>query len=310
MLIALPIAQFERERAFRLVRWIAELGAGRKHDCVAILSRDTGFWDEIEPLLKEAFVIVDHHVIPHEEGGGWNPSKSGDATSANNMFLWGSSYCHDVLNRAFLWNETDAIPTRKTSYDEIESEYLQCGKPFMGCKISNGNYHDYLNGVAIYPVEMRQLGVSVTDCGNMAWDVASGSKMIPHAHCTTLIQNYHWLWNKPDPGVCHAAEKWDGVSALFHQCKCGCLIDWLRSPKPELTQAKLDEFYCEILNDTGLPAIFSIQEAKTTFKVTFNDGRIEIVDRSRFVPRPVLIKFGKPQKRKKKHARRPSLQSS
>lgn len=226
MLIAFPVAARERQESLRLIQWITELDAGRNHDAVLIMGREAdanGLTGELRPLFEAAFKSVDAHVIPMERGNGWHPGASGDATSANNMFVWGSSYCDDVLHRPFLWHEADATPTRKTAYDEIEREYAGCGKPFMGCRVEQSPFPTHMSGNAVYPNDIPKHSVLIRNTGKLAWDIGSAEEVLPRASFTNLIQHIHW-----GGGACCAAALWNGSAAIFHQCKCGCLVEKLR----------------------------------------------------------------------------------
>lgn len=232
MLIVFPVSLREREQALRLFAWIEETGAGRNHDALLLLGKPAAaarFEMEIKPRMERCFKSVIAYEIPIEYGPQWNPKDSPDASGANNMFTWGSIYCDDVLHRRFFWNESDAIPTKASAYDEIEREDLQAGKPFMGAR--ENVTPPRLSGIAVYPTEMPNHSVLIRNAGQQAWDIAAAGEIMPLAHVTANIQNVHWLG-----GECRAAERWDGRAAIFHQCKCGCLYDRLRG------SAKADSF--------------------------------------------------------------------
>ena len=237
MLIAFVAAAHERERALRIANWIEELGAGKNHDvllCLTRLAAGSGLREELEPILSRAFascaVFVPHDSVEIPWGAPlW------DASSANHLFKRINTHINQNIHVPYLYLEMDAVLTRATAFDEVDSEYKVNGKPFMGDRVNNGRHPIHMSGVAVYPTDILNYSVRLAsidwNCqpvqdpkrGKQAWDIASGSDVVPMAHFTALIQHVY-----QQPGSCNAKGQWNGQAAIFHQCKCGCLIERLR----------------------------------------------------------------------------------
>lgn len=245
MLIAFVAAAHERDRALRLAQWIEEIGAGKGHDVLLTVTqaaKAAGLDAELEPILSRAFnsyslmVPFDSVEVP------WG-HPAWDASSANHLFTRVNRHIQQHFNRPYLYLEMDAVPTRATAFAEIEAVYMTCGKPFMGARVENGRHPVHMSGIAVYPADVisnsKILGGIDWNCypmadnrkRKMAWDIAGAPEVVPKAHFTDLIQHAYWL-NEP----CRAVESWDGKAAIFHQCKCGCLINRLRAEKPQIQE--------------------------------------------------------------------------
>lgn len=185
--------------------------------------------DGVELPLSNAFRKV--HVVPsaHTEKG-W-------PVSCNRGFqniAW-----HSILNtrQPFLFMEPDAIPLCEGWIDQIEAEYKQCQRPFMGdfvdlstAAIPGGI--DHMSGVAVYDWNLSVTAPRLFNCSNgkeeFAWDIWAASDIIPKMHRTNLIhhdwkgtsdRSHEWRKNNVEPSFVRAG------AVIYHPDKKGVLLN-------------------------------------------------------------------------------------
>ena len=219
----------ERDQVLRLANWIRELGGVKNHDVLLYLTQTAhrnGLHKELEPILTDAFKSYTLYVPMDSVEIPWG-HPMWDASSANHAIKRVSIYCEQVLKRPFLWLEADVAPTRKTWLDEICAEYETCGMPFMGDIVNNGVHEIHMSGIAVYPWDLIRYTDKIRNCGRVAWDIHSCKDVVKRAFKTNLIQH---SYQQPYQTGCHTWQngKLKEEAALFHQCKCGCLIEFLR----------------------------------------------------------------------------------
>jgi len=205
-----------------MVRWanhVKKLGGVSKHHIIVMPAHGVSTDGVMEPLSK-AFGRAEELPCFHTEQG-W-------PVSCNRAFELAARHSEQVTKQSFLWMEPDAIPLKDFWLDDIEAEYKQCGKPFMGdfVKIAGvmPNGIDHMSGIAVYHWDMSRLLPSVFNNDHAAWDIVSGRDVIPQMHKTKLIQ-HDWLPTKEWRREVVTKDCVNPLAVIYHPDKLGVLID-------------------------------------------------------------------------------------
>jgi len=136
----------------------------------------------------------------------------------------------------WLWWESDATPLCKGWLEILWSAYQAGGKPFAGHVVGG---MEHMNGVGIYPPDVRQYSVKALTSVKTPWDVAMKSDTQPiTTPLNHLILHY---WNIKDGANFNGPEgvplsvkskkelkKWiTDEAVLLHRCKDGSVADVL-----------------------------------------------------------------------------------
>lgn len=154
----------------------------------------------------------------------------------------------------WLWCEPDCVPLRPSWLTEIEREYAEAGKPFMGAIQEAGpNYPKHMNGNGVYPANFHALAPRLMDFKalGVAFDIRAAAQIVPLCHATSLIQSMYRAWRMESYAQFrqHVAE---GV-CLFHSDKYGRVIELMRAKR----DGKLQE------PDPFVPVQLADNEART-----------------------------------------------
>jgi hypothetical protein len=124
--------------------------------------------------------------------------------------------------------EPDAIPLKASWLDDIEAEYKQCGKPFMGDFVRIAgvlpNGIDHMSGIAVYHWDMPRILPSVFNNDNTAWDIASGREIVMQVHRTGLI-HHDWVPSKQWRRDVVTKECVNPLAVIYHPDKLGVLFN-------------------------------------------------------------------------------------
>tara|TARA_R110000868_G_scaffold64854_5_gene194625 strand:- start:1686 stop:2585 length:900 start_codon:yes stop_codon:yes gene_type:complete len=218
MLTIIPVCRKDAGQALKLAGWIRELGGVMAHSCVLAISKaahEEGLSEPILEQLRLAFHKVDLYQVSDIDEPAW-------PKGANHAFI---RVCKDVIQndpvKPFLWLEPDAIPLKATWLDQIEREYMACGKPFMGAFVDLPGTKKHMSGIAVYR-QVDRFAPSYVLSHEFAFDIVMADEVIPKAHFTSLIQ-HDW---KPAEGEIQSRVSTGAV--VYHQDKTGVLIDALR----------------------------------------------------------------------------------
>lgn len=226
MLTVCPYHPGDADQALRMFRWIFEFeGRQMPHDLLLIAdSRCSPFTaNAIHAAAAESFrsvttlAFVDHfHKWP-------------DAPNA--VFAFAARHIMANQRVPWLFLEPDCCPLKAGWLDAIEAEYKAAGKPFLGARVEVNDVPLHMSGNGVYPVDaFTHYGLALI-AGDVAWDVAAASQIVPQAHFTKLI-----LHNWKHPPFSNQSEV-DNLLAsnpetvLFHSDKSGSLIELLRERK-------------------------------------------------------------------------------
>lgn len=205
-----------------MVRWanhIKKLGGVSKHHIIVMPAHGVNTEGVMEPL-SQAFGKAEELPCFHTEQG-W-------PVSCNRAFEQAAWHSYQVTKQSFLWMEPDAIPLKASWLDDIESEYKQCGKPFMGdfVKIAGvlPNGIDHMSGIAVYHWDMPRIMPSVFNNDHAAWDIVSGREVTPQMHRTNLI-HHDWVPSKQWRREVVTNECVNPLAVIYHPDKLGVLFN-------------------------------------------------------------------------------------
>jgi hypothetical protein len=192
--VVLPIYRGDLHLALPLLRRLASWrGELQEHHFAMLCCWEDKF--DIEPLAKdmsELFKNFRFQVIPDvPEFGGW-------PDAANHMFYHAARWC---AGEAFYWFEADNFPLRPCFLDDLEKEYSESGKPYMGVinvsrwQMPDGKTEErgqHMVGTGIYPKDFLSVCKSIHFVPEgIPWDVYIGEEVVPQCHDTKLI---HHAW--------------------------------------------------------------------------------------------------------------------
>lgn len=119
-----------------------------------------------------------------------------NAAGPNSLFRQASWFFYLQKVGPWLWLEPDCWPHTENWFYDLEQEYFNAGKPFMGAKMEIPGGNQYLNGVGIYPWNAVQHSAElITETMwqqhpeyEVGFDVAGGKEVLQKAHITRKIQ--------------------------------------------------------------------------------------------------------------------------
>lgn len=141
----------------------------------------------------------------------------------NAAFLAAAKYASEK-RRNFLWLEADCVPIKQGWIREIETEYAQCGKQYLGGIV---DCHpplpkQVMYGVAVYRHTVLSIASqAIDDRPDIAFDVSMSPSTVPLAAKSRLLQI-----SKPDSNAFIVKE-----TVLYHSDKSGRVIDSLLNKK-------------------------------------------------------------------------------
>lgn len=245
LLIVLPYCTKDVDLADELIRWVSEIhtptAAGILLAADDKVPRDR--IESIQKIAKATFNFAKTMLIPVAEGG-WPP---------NTMFLRVAHQINEQYRWPFFWMEPDCVPLVPDWLEQLENNYNECPKRFMGALITQDKDPSlpkvHLTGCAIYPRDCYDIFEKIESIksGQQAWDIGGASEVVPRSANTKLIQHY---WGLPDlPPAFVKARAPDSPknfltldflkpeSVIFHRDKTHSLIPLLRSrllPDPQI----------------------------------------------------------------------------
>lgn len=234
MLVALFFCHKDRQQALNLLRWITELGGVQRHELLLAYNMTVANAGTQVELLAEARKTFSNVIdLPpyDEDERGW-------PFSANHAWQMVARQIENPHPKAlpssqpWLWLEPDAVPLSPDWLDKIEAEYKRAGKPFMGMEVKeSGSPH--LSGVSVYPPSISGATTRLHTLDSQAFDIYFAPDFLPFAHFTNLIQHVYWATRNPErEAQFRTPEDFAQLhpeAVLFHRCKSGELVDYLRA---------------------------------------------------------------------------------
>lgn len=245
LLFVLSFYRGDYPQAIALLDWIRELDDKLPNPCLIVTEADA-----VREQVYETYQLARHifssvkviqcpHRLPNES---W-------PYGANWQFETAASFIEQNIRKPFLWCEPDCVPLEKGWLGEIEAEYFEAAKPFMGCVIAPGRQDLpglMISGTAVYPANAWSKIQPCLNGGGKAWDVAAAEVMTREGRHSKL---FFMIWgNRHDGPPTFVPEKRiidspntltldriPGDARFFHRCKDNSLIWLLRSfrQKPE-----------------------------------------------------------------------------
>lgn len=245
MIICLPFCAKDGALAIANLEWITELDPSLPYHC--LLSHD----DSTPPAMIERMSALANRTFK-KVSVMWYPSplKVYWPAAPNWAFQNAARYvAHFFPQDSWLFLEADATPIRKGWLQALEEAHVKGGKAISG-HVVDGLGHP--NGVAIYPSMVSAYSQQAMTVEETAWDVVIGATVDKeHIHnigigaydgqpSRHLIQH---CWNmdektgEPTNGhgysptfksVDEVVRKIDLNAAIYHRCKDGSLIRFLR----------------------------------------------------------------------------------
>lgn len=239
----------DADQALRQASWIAELDGGLEKRHELILIADTRCPEAVTAQITleyaKSFAAVE--LIPFVDHYRKWPN------SPNEVFALAARHVASSRKQPWLFLEPDAIPLKRGWLDDIAAEYqraLKGGKHFLGDLVTAGNSGvnvvTHMSGNAVWPANLYEHCGQVFLAGNLAFDVAAASEIVPQMAVSSLILH---RWKSPAFG------SWEEVelrlfalkpgAVLFHSDKTGSLIPLLREklnlPVPVLAEEAIAE---------------------------------------------------------------------
>ena len=240
MLIVIPVAKPEIDRALDLFGWIGELGGCKNKGLLLVIANPVSV-DDSKTLASFAQPIFGSVEVIRQK----NSAEFGWPRNANEMFRCAAEYVARRQNQEpWLWCEVDAIPISEGWADLIEAEYRAAGKPVMGCLYQQPSPH--VNGVAVYPSYLRGINPFMVSATAKPFDLTMPELVRKRAHITSglIVRSLE----NPRENKPHTFPDLNSLSqipagcVLFHGNKDGTLIHQLRRKKlhkpPELILKK------------------------------------------------------------------------
>lgn len=224
MLVAFPFSSRDQSLALANLQWIAELGS-QNHDIILFVDDDVDAMKELAAASK-CFRSAKVVKLDKCETTKW-------PIVQNHVWRRIVDYIDFHKLYPFFMQEDDAIILHRDSYDQIESEYKRCGKPFMGyLEYAGDKERQHQNGVGmyrdIYELAPLLMAAPTEDNGKnyMAWDWSGGPEVVPQMHVSRLIQ---FAYKKEAELLKDETLSWlNPDAAVFHTCKDVRIFDMLR----------------------------------------------------------------------------------
>lgn len=194
-IVVLPFNNKDAPLQIECVRWMGEMGQEPKYDC--LLSYDPSCIQPFIVQMNEAAKLVFKTIYTCSYS---TPKRLSWPQAPNWAFQQTALYIAKQIKRPWLWKEADMIPLKPDWLDQLQGEYLSCGKPFMGSMVP-GMQH--ANGTSVFPPNMPMICPRAMNCEDEAFDTAMAKAMMPLCHNSIHLMAHIWGLHegKPHPMV-------------------------------------------------------------------------------------------------------------
>jgi hypothetical protein len=238
--VVIPFCRKDSAQMANLIRWAIELDGSVPFN--AILSYETGVDPaEIRALARQYFQgdILENEYSP--------PPVPGWPAACNWAWQSCARFIDDKkVNEPWFWWESDAVPLKPGWLTTIHDAFIAGGKRFGGHIVDRMGH---MNGVGIYPPDVRKRCYEAMMCRSAAWDVVL--KTTTEGDITDLNHLIQHVWNirETDGAITNgdghvvtfpdwpSVEKWmDFNCVLLHRTKDGTLIQRLRERRAQIKE--------------------------------------------------------------------------
>lgn len=262
-----------------ILRWAIELNPeGANHNC--LLSYEDGTDPtQMRLLAKQYFkgnIAENKYSTPPVAGWPAAPNWAWQSTAR---------YIDDnKINEPWLWLESDAIPLKPDWLDAIHDAWKAGGRRFAGHIV---DVMDHMNGVGVYPPDVRRRCNEAMLCRQAAWDVVLKATITND--CTNLNHLIQHVWNirESDGAIWNgsgspvtfpdwkAVEKYmDFNCVLLHRTKDGTLIQRLREKR---SADRAAEEHKRTSVETNVPQFTRSESAVAIERVSQDIGPVEFL---------------------------------
>lgn len=230
-IVVLPFNNKDAPLQIECLKWMDEMGQVRQYDCLLSYDHATiaPFVEQANKQARLVFRNVWALCYP-------NPPRPTWPQAPNWAFQQAGRHIYLKIHRPWLWKEADMIPLKPDWIEQLQQEYQQCGKPFMGSVVPGMGH---ANGTSVFPADMPARCPSAMKCADAAFDTAMMKDMIPHCHDSIRLMQHIWGVANGKPHVQigepihfstpEQVQAWVEPQAVtFHRCKDTSLIDQLR----------------------------------------------------------------------------------
>ena len=219
MIVAISYHDGDYDLMIRWSRHVAKLGTYLRHKLVIAPVHDVST-EEVEAILRPVFGFVHVASCFHTESG-W-------PISCNKAFETIALHVSTKEKQPFLFMEPDAVPLVASWVDDIEREYNEKKRLFMGDFVAirgvMPNGIDHMSGIAVYTWDIHRAAPSIFRNEYTAWDIASAREVVPQMARTKLIHHdwiptKEWRRDKVDPSVVRNG------AVIYHPDKLGVLFN-------------------------------------------------------------------------------------
>lgn len=280
--VVLPFCRKDAKEMADLLRWALELDPqGVQHN--SLLSYEMGTKpDEVRELAEQYFK---GNILENEYS---TPPVPGWPAACN--WAWQSAARHiddKKINEPWFWWESDAVPLKPNWLERIHEGYLKGGRPFAGHIVDR---MDHMNGVGIYPPDVRRRCQEAMLCRSAAWDYVLKETITNR--CANLNHLMQHVWNIREsdgaihngdghvvtfPDWAHVERYMDFNCVLLHRTKDGTLIQRLRE-KRESERIRIGEEQRKIVAvETNVPQFTAVESAVEAPRQKQKIGPVEIM---------------------------------
>lgn len=229
LLVVIPFTTAEVPLVLKNLALARKLDGRLSNPVLLTYEEGTGGVPEVVQAALTAFSEVQTFTY-HQGPSGW-------PMGPNHAFKMTAFHLGEQKNpRPFLWWEADATPLRKGWLEVLDSAHRAGGRLFSGHVVSG---MDHMNGVGIYPPDVREHSIKAMTSVKTPWDVAMKGET---RHLTNPINHlilHYWNivagsnYNGPagEPLSVKSKKelaKWVTPEAvLLHRCKDGSVADVL-----------------------------------------------------------------------------------
>lgn len=181
--VIFPVCPSDIGLAITHARWLRQMG--KVHQSPAIIAFDatinisqlTAFRNE----LQATFPNIDLFKYPVPPVMGW--------PQAPNWALQSVARHMAQQENPWLWYEADCVALVPDWVEQIEDEYFNCGRSWMG-PIVKGMGH--MNGGGVYPPDAALRSSIMMTCRDRAWDYDMKPQMVHDCHDASHLMRHIW----------------------------------------------------------------------------------------------------------------------